>query len=185
MDNSIKVWSLDDGDVQIAARRSYMCENASIDGTPSGAFKACFVQFPVYSTSSVHPDYVDCVTWMGNIILSKSTDNKIVMWHPDPSRHKNAIVIVKEFLFSDANIWFVRFCVDMRSHTLAVGSKSGNVYLWDINQQADEGGGVPLTCKLSSMSSSTIRQTAFSPDGRFLMCCCDDGTIWRWDLTSK
>ena len=181
MDNTIKIWSLDDGDVQLAARRTYLIEQACGGGVRGGSFKTCFVQFPVFSTSCVHPDYVDCVMWMGNLVLSKSTNNKIILWHPDPSRHKNDVVIVKEFLFADANIWFLRFCVDYSSQTMAVGSKCGTIYLWDVNEPADESGSVPLTRKLSSMSTSTIRQTAFSPDGRFLLCCCDDGTIWRWD----
>jgi len=186
MDNTMKIWSLDAADVQLAAQRSYFCEQSCGKcAQQEDTFKTCFVQFPVYSTSCVHPDYVDCVRWMGNLILSKSTDNKIILWHPDPSRHKNAIVIVKEFLFADANIWFLRFCVDIPSQTVAVGSKSGNVYVWNVGDPVNESGSVPLACKLSSMSTSTIRQTAFSPDGRFLLCCSDDGTIWRWDRRNR
>ena len=133
MDNSIKIWSLDDADVQLAARRSYLCEQRRSDSTAEGSFKACFAQFPVFTSSSVHSDYVDCVIWAGNFILSKSTDNKIVMWHPDASRRNNEVVVVKEFLFADANIWFVRFSLDKASRFMAVGSKCGNVYVWDTN----------------------------------------------------
>lgn len=30
-----------------------------------------------------------------------------------------------------------------------------------------------------------VRQTALSSDGRTLLGCCDDGTIWRWDVDGE
>ena len=33
----------------------------------------------------VHWDYVDCVRWLGDLVLSKSVGNRIVLWMPDES----------------------------------------------------------------------------------------------------
>jgi hypothetical protein len=30
-----------------------------------------------------------------------------------------------------------------------------------------------------------VRQTALSFDGRTMLACCDDGTIWRWDVDGQ
>lgn len=32
--------------------------------------------------SQVHPSYVDCVRWLGLLCLSKSVDERILLWKP-------------------------------------------------------------------------------------------------------
>lgn len=35
--------------------------------------------------AQVHWAYVDCVRWLGDIVLSKSVHNKVFLWEPDMS----------------------------------------------------------------------------------------------------
>lgn len=173
MDNTIKVWDLEDEVVQTAIRKSYM-EPRPADRP----FDTKFIQFPAFATSKVHADYVDCVRLVGDLILSKSTGNKVVFWKPNPSRGKDAVTILREYHYKDADLWFLKFGLDSQLEVLAVGNKKGAVSVFDLDAESER-----ALCKLTHTNcKSTIRQIAFSKTGRTIICCSDDATVWRWDL---
>ena len=89
----IKIWNLADPLVKSAIKNSNMISSAS--GSSSGSNKggndndnnnnnnnsgSSFIMYtqqsPLMSTTQVHHDYIDCVRWVGNLILSKSTKVK-------------------------------------------------------------------------------------------------------------
>ena len=198
-------------------------------------FQTIYEQFPLFSTAKVHSDYVDCVRWVGNLLVSKSTANKVVMWKPDvfalyghsgikgswttvsssdgsgaegalsvadssgapgsggsagamgsgstvgsgASGTPGAVVVLREFEFRDAEIWFVRFALDPALQILAVGNKYGKLWLWNVDGTPQQ----PLVKNAShAKCTSAVRQVSFSPDRRYLLCCCEDGSIWKWAL---
>lgn len=100
---SIKVWNLADPLVKRAIAKSF-CEDES-DPERKSAFVPWTQQMPLYSTTQVHHDYIDCVKWLGNLILSKSTKNRIALWAPDSNRYKGAPLILREFLVADCDLW--------------------------------------------------------------------------------
>jgi polycomb protein EED len=175
MDNTIKIWSLEDEALQQSIENSYT-HGRDETSAARGAFETVFVQFPMFSTHKVHADYVDCVQWVGNLLLSKSTSNKVVLWKPNAARRKDAVTILRELSFSDCGLWFIRFSTDSTKTKIAVGNQTGKVFVWDID-------GSPPQCNVLKVPQCkiTVRQTAFSPDGRTLLYCCENGTIWRWD----
>ncbi|KAG2437711.1 hypothetical protein HYH02_011089 [Chlamydomonas schloesseri] len=90
MDNAIKIWSLgpierliDESDGAVDG-----CVGAGVGATPAAAsgprraFPTRVVQQPLFSTLRVHNDYVDCVRWMGDLVLSKSVHDVISLWRP-------------------------------------------------------------------------------------------------------
>ncbi|PSC76443.1 Polycomb group FIE2 [Micractinium conductrix] len=132
MDNHIKLWSLAEHEHTLAASDDWRPGRAS--------FPAGHVTVPVFSTERVHWNYVDCVRGLGDHVLSKSVDNKVVIWRPDRSTKQHTrdgdVELLQELQLEDcANVWWLRFALDHWCTVLAVGTNTGRVLLYDPHVQ--------------------------------------------------
>lgn len=189
MDHSLKIWSLEGDDVVRAIKESYKYNHLKAEKQ----FKPAMVNFPNFTTRDIHRNYVDCVAWFGDLILSKSCENTIVCWKPgnieqgldqllprDIFLSESTTTFIHHFELKDSEIWFMRFCTDCRY--LVLGNTTGKTYVWDIEKEdLDQ---VKPFILSNSKCSYTIRQTAISNDGKILLAVADNGSIWRWDKTS-
>lgn len=83
-DTTIKIWNLKDPILEENILKSDI-----LDQHPENIrFKVVILQYPLFSTISVHTDYIDSIRWIGDCLLSKSTNDRIVMWTPDATRYK-------------------------------------------------------------------------------------------------
>lgn len=183
MDHSLKLWRLDKSPIREAIRTSYTFNpNKSVR-----PFSTVQEHFPDFSTRDVHRNYVDCVSWLGDFVLSKSCENTIVCWRPGGKLDADtplkpgdtSVSILHRFDSKCCEIWFIRFALDYWCNFLALGNQNGRTYLWELNT-AD-----PALSRCSILQhpqcTQAIRQTTFSRDADVLICVCDDGSIWRWD----
>lgn len=203
MDNTVKVWRLDSEKVAAAIRSSH-----AAGGQENGAaHKTAFEQFPIFSTANVHSNYVDCVRWAGSLLFSKSTANRIILWTPDPhsdartsllvegtgtqshtsssvrrGSHDDSVLILSELELQGADIWFMRFALDLKQEYLAAGNKSGCVYVWNIDSCCASD--APFLRLSHPKCISAVRQVSFSPDSRLVACSCDDSSVWIYDISA-
>ncbi|XP_055302918.1 polycomb protein eed-B [Sitodiplosis mosellana] len=187
MDHSLKLWRLDKPEIKEAIENS----NTFNVNKSERPFKTVNEHFPDYSTREIHRNYVDCVRWIGDFVMSKSCENSIVCWKPgrlnDTSnefKHGDSTAsILHRFEYKECEIWFIRFALDHHCKFMALGNQCGKVFLWDINTLD------PTLIRAATLThpkcTSPIRQTTFSRDGSILICVCDDGTIFRWDRENK
>lgn len=169
MDQMVKVWSYNEVIDTVDASDAW---------DKRRAFPTRTVQWPVFSTYRVHDNYVDCVRFVGDMVLSKSVRNRLLLWRPedDPRRKKDAVRVLHEYHIHAADIWFMRASVDLDGRFIACGNRLGNVFVWDNHHEP-----FPSVTKLvEPQCTRAVRQTAISADGRRIVACCDDASVWRW-----
>ena len=197
MDNTIKLWNLGPGTKAYEAlQASHSLEPIKWD-TPITApptslkFKAAYEQMPYYSSNKIHHNYVDCVQFVGDLVISKSVHNTIVLWKPDFSppivrgrqshwKPPNGAIVLCEFTIRDCNVWFIRFDVTANGKLLAIGNGKGEIKLWNIDDNPNKKCFSVLT---HAQCTSMIRMVSFCPDSTCLVAVCEDGSVWKWDAT--
>lgn len=183
MDHSIKIWKLDSPAVKQAIALSEQYDRSCA----KRSFPTLLQHFPEFSTRDVHGNYVDCVRWFGNVIVSKSCENLVRLWKPgggegcelDLRLRDSRVQHLHHLEVRDCDIWFIRFDIDVRHRVIALGSSTGRCYIWDLGGD-DIFGVVPQVLQVTR-GCGAVRQTCFSTDGRTLLCVCDQGTVVRFD----
>ena len=109
MDHALKLWEVDTPPIQKAIQESYEYQRGSKkwvnewDVTAGviesfllrRSFNTMSVHFPSFSTRDIHRNYVDCVKWFGQLALSKSCENCVVLWKPpQKGEHTNTPTIL-------------------------------------------------------------------------------------------
>jgi polycomb protein EED len=150
--------------------------------------------------NDVHFNKVDCVAWVGDLILSKSIFDEIILWQPlihedfcriaGSCAKKNSILPIKVFRYArNDSFFFVRFALSLDDPCLlAVGNNCGQVYLWDVSDSDDRGSSQILKTAFAtgkkkakmSKTNAIMRGLAFSPDGETLVGCSANGDVYRW-----
>ena len=209
MDNSVKIWSLESDKMMHSIQKSWKARpltkkdtSTAVSRTQSAGkvFKTLYEQTPIFSTSKVHLDYCDCVQFVGDLVLSKSINDVIILWKPifsasqltnnvlinyefsekaGASRIPNEVQSLREFVLNKCDIWFIRFKTDTDCRLLAIGNNIGEIKVWDICTSNPT---KKYLAKVDHHACCTpVRMVAFSPDGRSLASVCDDATVWKWD----
>eukprot|EP00736_Rhodelphis_marinus_P009496 Rmarinus@m.29269 len=157
MDHTVKIWAVD----------------YKLKSPVAPAFRPVIRQIPMFSTHSLHGNYVDCVRWVGDYILSKSVENEVRMW----KTHDSNWISIHNFRAPKCDIWFLRFAVNSRGEFFAVGNREGDMFVYDVDSLSNS----PLQKIVNRSSAATIRQCSFNSDARILGWVCDDGTTWLYE----
>lgn len=88
LDTSIKIWNLRAPQLVEAITKS------DEEQPTKRIFQPHMEQIPLFSTTQIHAGYVDSVRWVGDCVLSKSTNNRIVLWTPDAYRYKVRRIVI-------------------------------------------------------------------------------------------
>lgn len=182
MDHSLRMWDLTKPELKRIIERS----KAFGAGCGVLRFPTYKVHEADFKTRNIHSNYIDCVQWFGDFILSKccGQKNAIVCWKPSKFKGTDGHMRASETIFHKFDIencdcWYIRFNLNYDRTRMAIGNNCGQIYLWNLDNENPEDI-VRITLSHWKLKS-LIRQTSFSRNGDVLICVCDDGTIWRWD----
>jgi len=193
-DTRVKIWEFTRNvEKAIAASHQIADENEASKGQREERYltgHTALVQYPIFSSNKVHVHCVDCIEFVGDLVMSKAPENMVKLWWPKIERQTTIlrnptvpppsdVVLLRTFELEDCDdIWFVRFAMDPSKQILAAGNTQGVVYVWNIGARSRE----PFCTLRIKKRSSTIRYLSFSPDGTVLAASTHDGCIHRWSL---
>ncbi|RGB27497.1 WD40-repeat-containing domain protein [Rhizophagus diaphanus] len=163
MDNAVKIWTLCTPIIKNTIESSYNsrsspshhCQKKKNCCSSHGTTPfPVIVHYPIFSTAQLHNNFVDCVRWYGDLLMSRcAADAKIVLWKPDvelmafdkstvtsvvvggpavPSKVQSNFDIICEMEFEHCDIWFLRFGISYDYRMLATGNQAGQIYIWDF-----------------------------------------------------
>lgn len=148
VDTTIKVWQLDTPDLLAAIEDSYTYD-VKASKLP---FDTRMVEKPAFSTMRVHPDYIDSVHWIGDMLLTKcygAQAHQMVLWTPNPVDIPDGVTIIAEYQVKDCDVWFVRGAVHPSCAYIALGSVRGKIMLFPLFDEAAVDESSPYPCDAS------------------------------------
>ncbi len=156
-------------------------------------FKTLIKSNTMFSCNSVHENYVDCVRFNGNFILSKSVDGVVKEWLPIFNSEGDYYYLVNTYSYTlSEKIWYIKFNIDTSFRYLTIGNNKGNVLIFELNRNnnvnEDDLNYICTTremCAVMSSSEFTVRQTAFHKDLKFLAWVNDEGQVFVNDIIHK
>lgn len=120
---------------------------------------------PYFSCNTVHDNYIDCIRFNGNLIITKSVDGLIKEWLPLFNREGDSYYIVNTFSYTTKEkIWYIKFCFDVEKNIIMVGNEAGKVHLFRVQDSEDiteEENSNPVDV-IDTKTDTIIRSIAYS-----------------------
>lgn len=200
LDYSVRVWDIVHDDelfdtivqshrvARLGTEDAYMYRDDK-GGRHKIKFQIC--QFPAFVSRKPHKNYVDCVKWCGDLIISKSIHDRMLLWEPILQREALAAPatdynVLEEYYVSGAKVWFIRFGVDRLCGTVAIGNEKGGISIYRIDDAAASPKNVyppDSTVNLASDREQVcwVRQCAFSHDASIIVSVDDNSRVIQYD----
>lgn len=101
-------------------------------------FKTLIKTNPIYSCNTIHENWVDCVKFNGNFLISKSVDGVIYEWMPVFQQQGGAdsFFLINTYIYKTSElIWYVKFGLEaLDKNLLTIGNENGEIFLFKLNQ---------------------------------------------------
>ena len=105
----------------------------------------CILKTKPFFETLVHENYIDTVKFMGDLVLSKSTNGVILLWKPMFNDEKDHHFIIKKLLYTSSKIWYIKFHLNLAENLLFIGDVGG-INIFDLNNHKNSNIAMPDMC---------------------------------------
>ena len=92
----------------------------------------CILKTKPFFETLVHENYIDTVKFVGDLVLSKSTNGVILLWKPMFNDEKDHHFIIKKLFYDSSKIWYIKFHLNLAENLLFIGDV-GTMNIFDLN----------------------------------------------------
>ena len=101
-------------------------------------FKKCLLKTKPFFETFIHENYIDTVKFIGDLVLSKSTNGVILLWKPMFNDEKDHHFIIKKLYYTSSKIWYVKFHLNLIENLLFIGDVGGmNIFNLNNNKYSN------------------------------------------------
>ena len=104
-------------------------------------FKCVLKTKPFFETL-VHENYIDTVKFMGDLVLSKSTNGVILLWKPMFNDEKDHHFVIRKLFYTSSKIWYIKFHLNLTDNLVFIGDVGG-LYIFDLNNHKYSNSSMP------------------------------------------
>ena len=127
IDNCVKLWSLIP---KIKEKISNTMEKIPI--------KTLIKTSPFFSCNTIHDNYIDCIRFNGNFLITKSVDGVIKEWLPLFNKEGDSYYLINTFSYiTKDKIWYIKFAFDIENNIIMIGNEFGRVHMFKVPDSAD------------------------------------------------
>lgn len=149
--------------------------------------------YPYYSSTDIHDNYIDCVRFNGNFIISKSVDGVIKEWLPMFKEEGQYFYLINTYVYSTKEkIYDIKFSFDSTENIILIGNESGIGYLFEINESSEFSKAnfyyffeSNPKCLISIKEKTMIRSSHYSSDYGVAFFGGENGEVFLYDLKSE
>lgn len=84
-----------------------------------------YIKDKAFFETLVHENYIDTVKFLGDLVLSKSTNGVILLWKPMFNDEKDHHFIIKKLFYDSSKIWYIKFHLNLTENLLFIGDVGG------------------------------------------------------------
>ena len=147
---------------------------------------------PMKGAFDAHSNYVDCVKFWEELLISKDVEGNLLIWTP----FKETIFLINAYHYDYYEaIWWIKFTINQKMEVICLGNDNGEIFVYKLKAGVFTGENEEKNienkkkyfdfrkeeCELIFIledERKVIRKALITDDEKFLFCISDGGKLW-------